>query len=59
MSCARPPHDGQSRVIPHPALGTLTGREMLFFTPFHNRHHLALVRGKLAAYERVGDQSDA
>jgi hypothetical protein len=37
------------RLLPHPALGMLTVREMLFFTVFHNRHHLALVQDRLAA----------
>ncbi len=27
-------------VLPHPVLGNLTIREMLFFTIFHNEHHL-------------------
>ncbi len=26
--------------LPHPILGKLTVREMLFFTEFHTRHHL-------------------
>lgn len=37
------------RVLPHPALGTLTVREMLYFTIFHNRHHLELVQRRLGA----------
>lgn len=37
------------RMLPHPALGKLTVREMLFFTVFHNRHHLVLVQGRLSA----------
>jgi hypothetical protein len=35
--------------LPHPLLGRLTVREMLFFTLCHNRHHLEGVRRKLAA----------
>jgi len=27
-------------VMPHPALGKLTAREMLFFTLYHNTHHV-------------------
>lgn len=29
--------------IPHPALGKLTVREMLYFTSLHTRHHLRLL----------------
>jgi hypothetical protein len=29
--------------LPHPLLGTLTVREMLFFTLYHNAHHIRLV----------------
>jgi hypothetical protein len=29
--------------LPHPALGRLTVREMLFFSLYHNAHHLNLV----------------
>ena len=31
-------------ILPHPLLGKLTLREMLFFTIYHNGHHLALMR---------------
>ena len=31
-------------ILPHPLLGKLTLREMLFFTIHHNRHHLRLMR---------------
>jgi hypothetical protein len=34
--------------LPHPALGKLTVREMLFFTVFHTRHHADVVRRRLA-----------
>ena len=37
--------------LPHPALGKLTLREILFFTIFHNRHHLKAIekiKGELA-----------
>ena len=30
-------------ILPHPALGKLTVREMLFFSLYHNAHHLNLV----------------
>ncbi len=30
-------------VLPHPALGSLTVREMLFFTIYHTRHHTKTV----------------
>lgn len=33
-------------LLPHPALGKLTVREMLFFTLYHNAHHLNLVAGR-------------
>ena len=33
--------------LPHPAIGKLTIREMLFFTLYHNRHHLERVRSRL------------
>ncbi len=29
--------------LPHPLLGKLTVREMLFFTLYHHRHHVAVV----------------
>lgn len=32
--------------LPHPLLGKLTVREMLFFTVYHNAHHLTLVAGR-------------
>lgn len=31
-------------ILPHPLLGKLTLREMLFFTIYHNYHHLALLK---------------
>ena len=33
--------------MPHPGLGMLTVREMLFFTLYHNTHHVLGVAGKL------------
>jgi len=36
-------------ILPHPLLGKLTLREMLFFTIHHNRHHLNLMKKYLGA----------
>ena len=33
-------------LLPHPALGKLTVREMLFFSLYHNAHHLNLVASR-------------
>ena len=33
-------------ILPHPLLGKLTLREMLFFTIYHNEHHLLLLKQK-------------
>ena len=35
--------------LPHPLLGKLTVREMLFFTVYHNYHHVRSVADRLAA----------
>ncbi|MDH5589386.1 MAG: DinB family protein [Gemmatimonadota bacterium] len=32
--------------MPHPALGKLTAREMLYFTLYHNAHHARMVVGR-------------
>lgn len=42
-------------VMPHPALGRLTAREMLFFTIYHNLHHMQNVarRKGMAAAEVI------
>jgi hypothetical protein len=37
------------RRLPHPLLGLITVREMLFFTLYHNRHHLENVRRRYRA----------
>jgi len=34
--------------LPHPLLGKLTVREMLFFTLYHSAHHMAIVARRLA-----------
>jgi hypothetical protein len=36
-----------ARRLPHPLLGRLTVREMLFFTLYHNRHHLEGVQRRV------------
>ncbi len=35
--------------LPHPVLGKLTVREMLFFTHYHDLHHLEIVRRQAGA----------
>jgi hypothetical protein len=34
-------------ILPHPLLGKVTLREMLFFTVYHNEHHLSLLKNRL------------
>jgi hypothetical protein len=42
--------------LPHPVLGKLTVREMLFFTLYHNLHHVLVVERRLAgARAETGD----
>jgi uncharacterized damage-inducible protein DinB len=41
-----------ARQLPHPLLGKLTVREMLFFTLYHNRHHVDVVKRRMASTER-------
>ena len=31
-------------LLPHPLLGKLTLREMMFFTVYHNEHHLKIMQ---------------
>lgn len=33
-------------ILPHPLLGKVTLREMLYFTIYHNEHHLELLRNR-------------
>lgn len=33
--------------LPHPLLGKLTAREMLYFTSYHAYHHIAAAKGRL------------
>ncbi|WP_145979260.1 DinB family protein [Gemmatimonas phototrophica] len=40
-----------ARRLPHPLLGRLTVREMLFFTLYHNRHHLENVQRRFASIQ--------
>ena len=35
--------------MPHPLLGSITVREMLLFTLYHNRHHLEGVRRRVTS----------
>jgi hypothetical protein len=35
--------------MPHPLLGAITVREMMFFTLYHNRHHVDGVRRRLTS----------
>lgn len=41
--------DLDKAAVPHPLLGKLTLRELLFFTLYHNLHHINDVRGLLGA----------
>ena len=36
--------------MPHPILGKLTVREMLFFTLYHNRHHVEAARRRIPRF---------
>jgi hypothetical protein len=35
-------------ILPHPLLGKVTLREMLYFTIHHNEHHLELMRSRIS-----------
>jgi len=35
-------------ILPHPLLGKITLREMLYFTIYHNEHHLTLLQKRAA-----------
>jgi len=39
--------------LPHPLLGKLTVREMLFFTIFHNEHHLRTMKQLNEKFQKV------
>lgn len=49
--------------LPHPLLGKLTAREMLFFTVYHNRHHIEAAKRRLPRFDRgrtpEAEESDA
>jgi len=36
--------------LPHPILGKLTAREMLFFTLYHNEHHIGAAKRRLPRF---------
>lgn len=36
-------------ILPHPLLGKITLREMLFFTVYHNEHHLNILKSRMEA----------
>ena len=38
--------DLDNYILPHPLLGKVTLREMLFFTIYHNEHHLELLKNR-------------
>lgn len=44
------------RRLPHPLLGLLSVREMLLFTVYHSRHHVDVVRRRMAAHR--SDKAD-
>jgi uncharacterized damage-inducible protein DinB len=41
--------------LPHPLLGKLTTREMLFFTLYHNQHHVDAAKRRLPRVGHTGD----
>ena len=40
-------HELDTKLLPHPLLGKLTLREMLYFTIYHAEHHLAIIKQNL------------
>jgi hypothetical protein len=36
--------------LPHPLLGNITAREMLFFTVYHDQHHIASAKSRLPRF---------
>jgi len=44
-------------MLPHPLLGKLTLREMLFFTIYHVEHHLGILRQGLGHDVSTNDRS--
>ena len=43
--------DLDNYILPHPLLGKLTLREMLFFTIYHNEHHLLLLKQRFQKFD--------
>jgi hypothetical protein len=41
-------------LLPHPLLGKLTAREMLFFTAYHALHHVEAARRRLSRFAGAG-----
>jgi hypothetical protein len=39
--------------LPHPLLGRLTTREMLFFTLYHNQHHVEVAKRRLPQFGAI------
>ena len=44
----QPEKDLDAYILPHPLLGKVTLREMLYFTIHHNEHHLELLKNRTA-----------
>ena len=40
-------------ILPHPLLGKVTLREILFFTIYHNQHHLESLRQREGSHQRI------
>jgi hypothetical protein len=38
--------------LPHPILGKITAREMVFFTIYHGHHHIAAAKSRLPRFSR-------
>ena len=43
--------DVDAYLLPHPLLGKLTIREMLFFTYYHSLHHLAIMQERVKNFQ--------
>ena len=39
--------------LPHPILGMITAREMVFFTIYHGHHHIAAAKGRLPRFSHA------
>ena len=40
--------------LPHPILGKITAREMVFFTIYHGHHHIAAAKNRLPRFSPTG-----